>query len=171
MATTQGKDADANGAILFYWKDRKNVEFSNFYPCKIVVDGEAYSSTEHYFQSQKAATPELRKWIRNSPTASYSKRAAHIIKQEDMDPDWEKNRVGVMRKALYAKFTQNPDLREKLLATGDAELHEDSPTDMVWGMHGQDLLGKLLAELRAALRTSNPEVFLRLEYNSDSFKR
>ncbi len=66
-----------------------------------------------------------------------------------------------MRKALYAKFIQNLDLREMLLATGDAELHEDSPTDMVWGRRGQDLLGKLLMELRAALRTSCPEAFLR----------
>ncbi len=160
MGTAQKVSVPAD-ALLFYWRDHKNVEFSNFYPCKITIDGKCYNSTEHYFQSEKATSVELKEWIRAAPTAGYSKRAAHILKTEDMDPDWEERKVDVMRTALYAKFTQHEELRKILLATGERELHEDSPTDMVWGMHGEDLLGKLLMELRAALRSSKPETFLR----------
>ncbi len=58
-----------------------------------------------------------------------------------------------MKNGLRAKFTQNSDLKEKLLATGNAVLHEDSPTDMIWGAKGKDMLGKLLMQIREELRT------------------
>ncbi len=61
-----------------------------------------------------------------------------------------------MREALTAKFRQNPELLEQLLATGDAELVENSPVDYFWGIgadgSGKNTLGKLLMEVRAALR-------------------
>jgi predicted NAD-dependent protein-ADP-ribosyltransferase YbiA (DUF1768 family) len=43
-------------------------------------------------------------------------------------------------------------LKEKLLATGDAILHEDSPTDVFWGKKGEDWLGKLLMKVRDEIR-------------------
>ena len=44
------------------------------------------------------------------------------------------------------------DLKQKLIDTGDARLHEDSPSDMFWGVKGKDMLGKLLMEVRDKLR-------------------
>jgi ribA/ribD-fused uncharacterized protein len=61
-----------------------------------------------------------------------------------------------MRKGLKAKFTSHADLKEKLLSTGDALIEEESPSDSFWGIgadgKGENWSGKLLMELRAALR-------------------
>ncbi len=57
-----------------------------------------------------------------------------------------------------AKFTQNPDLLSKLLATGDAELIEGNTWgDRVWGVDlyrgaGENHLGKILMRIRDELR-------------------
>jgi N-glycosidase YbiA len=71
--------------------------------------------------------------------------------------DWEAVKERVMRDALRAKFTQNTDLRDALLATGDAKLVEHTDNDSYWGDggdgSGHNRLGILLMELRTALRS------------------
>ena len=66
-------------------------------------------------------------------------------------PDWE----AVMRQAVAAKFDQNPDLADRLRATGTAESVEDSATDAFWYVGpdgtGQNWLGRVLMEVRATL--------------------
>ncbi|KXN80794.1 Swarming motility protein YbiA [Leucoagaricus sp. SymC.cos] len=61
-----------------------------------------------------------------------------------------------MDEAIYHKFTQHDDLRAELLATGDAELMEDSDKDSFWGIgadrRGSNELGKALERLRSKLR-------------------
>jgi len=58
--------------------------------------------------------------------------------------------------AIFHKFSQHRDLKEELLATGDAELIENSDKDPFWGCgsdgRGKNELGKALARLRAQLR-------------------
>lgn len=70
-------------------------------------------------------------------------------------PDWEDVKLDIMRKALEAKFTQIPDLKKLLKETGTRDLIENSPKDSYWGCgrdkKGQNMLGKLLVELRAKL--------------------
>lgn len=60
-----------------------------------------------------------------------------------------------MRDALWFKFRNNDNLKKMLLGTGDAVLVEDSPIDDYWGIgengDGQNMLGKLLMELRSKL--------------------
>jgi len=56
-----------------------------------------------------------------------------------------------MFKGLRAKF-RSEALRRKLLSTGDAVIHEDNPADKFWGSGGDDMLGKLLMQVRDELR-------------------
>lgn len=142
---------EAKAKIMFYSDSGKYSFLSNFYPCTIKIGGTTYGSVEHYYQSEKAKTEEMKKWIRDAPSPYYSKLAGRGVREEDKVGRWELIRVGIMRKALHAKFTQNENLMRKLLETGDAELHEDSPDDMLWGAKGEDLLGKQLMELREQL--------------------
>ncbi len=62
----------------------------------------------------------------------------------------------IAREALRAKFTQHPQLRSLLLSTGDAEPSEHS-SNSYWAdsgdASGKNVLGKLLMELRAELRS------------------
>ena len=67
---------------------------------------------------------------------------------------------------LFAKFTQNPDLRERLKDTGNAFLAECAVNDRIWGIglsmrdpsrldrakwQGQNLLGYALMMVREKL--------------------
>jgi ribA/ribD-fused uncharacterized protein len=149
--------------INFYSRKKNDYGFlSNFYPAKMKIDGKEYATNEHFYQSQKAIKPELQEWIRTAPTpyaAMIMGRHLRASKGE-FDPDWEKpwitewphKKIAVMMEGLRCKFRQNPDLKEKLLATGDAVLHEDSPDDMCWGKKGQDWLGRLLMKVRDEMR-------------------
>lgn len=137
--------------ILFYSRRLRYGFLSNMYLCRIRIDGQIYKSVEHYYQSRKAMRSEVRGWICAAPIAYFAFSAGRALRKKDMVGGWQKKRLMVMKKALYAKFTQNKDLKEKLLKTGDAVLHEDSPTDMFWGMRGKDNLGKMLMKLRSQL--------------------
>jgi ribA/ribD-fused uncharacterized protein len=64
-------------------------------------------------------------------------------------------KVEVMRRAIRAKFRQHAELAAALLATGTAELVEDSSSDRFWGSgadgKGINWLGRLLVEVRGEL--------------------
>ena len=82
------------------------------------------------------------------------------------DTVWASRRVEIMIAGLYEKFSQNPKLRDALLATKDTELVEASPYDLIWGIgytsdnpsaldkakwRGQNLLGVTLMAVRDKL--------------------
>ena len=48
--------------------------------------------------------------------------AKKLGRRVNLRKDWEAVKVKIMEEIVRAKFTQNPDLAEKLLATGDAYL-------------------------------------------------
>jgi len=148
--------------ILFYSRKPNDYGFlSNFYPAKMAIEDKVYATNEHYFQSMKAIKPELREWIRTAPTPYAAMIMGRNLRPHkgEFDLEWESptpafphKKIGVMLDGLRFKFNQNPDIRTKLIATGDAILHEDSPSDMVWGRKGEDWLGKLLMIVRKDLR-------------------
>lgn len=61
-----------------------------------------------------------------------------------------------MYDAVWAKFSQNPDIAAEILATGDATLVEHTGKDFYWGDGGDgsglNRLGSILMEVRARLR-------------------
>ncbi len=75
---------------------------------------------------------------------------------EDLRPDWDEVKLGVMWRAINAKFSQNPKLKKLLLQTGSAVLVEKSTRDYFWGIGaegtGKNWLGVLLMELRSRMR-------------------
>lgn len=106
---------------------------------------------EHHYQAAKATSDEDRKWILSAATPGEAKRRGRKIK---VRPDWDDVKVKVMNDLLHIKFI-DPDLRNKLIATGDAELIEGNTWgDTFWGVCngvGQNMLGKLLMQHRARL--------------------
>lgn len=140
--------------IYFYEKTKGRTDgryrfLSNFYKAMMIIDNMKYATVEHYFQSLKHAGTELEEKIRLTSTPAKAKKLAWT---REPPPDWPKIKESVMLRALQAKFSQHPKLGAKLLATGNARLHEDSPTDIYWGVKGLDRSGKLLMIVRDELR-------------------
>lgn len=141
--------------IHFYRVDDPYGFFSNFSPHPVWIAGRRWPTTEHYFQAQKFAGTLDAEMVRG---ASSPMQAAQMGRDRTrpLRPDWEAVKLEVMREALRAKFTQHPDLRAALLATGDALLVEHTGNDRFWGDGGdgtgKNWLGRLLMELRELLR-------------------
>lgn len=140
--------------IKFYQQDGAYGFMSNFSRHQITIDGRVWPTTEHYFQARKFVGTEHEEVIRQAPSA----RAAAKMGRErtrPLRPDWEEVKDEIMREALKAKFTQHHDLRQALLATGDAELVEHTQNDNYWADggdgSGRNMLGKLLMAIRAEL--------------------
>jgi ribA/ribD-fused uncharacterized protein len=70
-------------------------------------------------------------------------------------PDWERVKIPIMARLTKIKY-QNPEMRELLLATGDAELIEGNTwNDTFWGVcngKGHNHLGKILMAERHEIR-------------------
>ena len=70
--------------------------------------------------------------------------------------DWEEVKDQIMYEICLAKFTQNEELKEKLLATGNEELVEGNTWhDTYWGVcnrRGKNKLGKILMRVRSELK-------------------
>jgi ribA/ribD-fused uncharacterized protein len=141
--------------IKFYKEHEENGFLSNFFPAGIVIDNITYPSVEHYYQSQKTEDPKRAEAIRTAPGCDEAKKLGNSPDTK-LRSDWETRKVTVMAEALKAKFTQHPELREKLLATREAVLMENSSKDYFWGIgadgSGKSMLGNLLMILRASFR-------------------
>jgi len=154
--------------ILFYIREEPYGWLSNFERSPFEVDGKTYPTNEHYYQSKKANNPVLEEYIRNAPNATIAMGLGRMLERQPYDKylsdDWYKDagtdyprKLNIMLKGLRHKF-KNPLLREKLLNTGDAEIHEHTEDDFFWGDggngKGESWLGKLLMKVREEIRTS-----------------
>lgn len=106
--------------------------------------------------------PRGKDWLINKTDPSLGRMNDCIEEFKKMvviRPDWEDVKMDVMKKALYAKFNQNAELKESLLNTGEKEIIENSPYDCFWGYgprgEGDNHLGKLLMRLRSHFRKGN----------------
>lgn len=130
---------------------------SNFYPAPIHWEGICYPTVEHAFQAAKTNNIAIRQRIARAKSAAEAKRLGGrrgIIKDFNQSA-WNQRRLVVMVELLYLKFA-TPHLRDRLLATGDAQLVEaNSWGDRYWGEsplgNGCNHLGKLLMHIRANL--------------------
>ncbi|PCH42128.1 DUF1768-domain-containing protein [Wolfiporia cocos MD-104 SS10] len=146
--------------ILFYHKHEPYYEFTNFSPHPVTYKGKVYPTSEHLFQSFKFLEhrPYLAEHIRtcsDRPSVAFSEARRF---QPEVRHDWLSVNVQKMDDALWHKFTQHDSLKRKLLATGDAELIENSDRDAFWGIgadgKGRNELGKALERLRTRLRNN-----------------
>lgn len=147
--------------ILFYGPCEENAYLSNWYSCPIYLKGKIWPSTEHYYQAQKMAGTTNEEICRRLGSP---REAFEMTRRPDVQirKDWDEVKINVMNDAIWAKFSQNPELAEQLLATGDFEIAENSPIDYFWGIgqdgSGQNWLGKILMDVRKELRNKSGEV-------------
>jgi N-glycosidase YbiA len=132
-------------------------EFSNFWPASFLLDDKRWPTVEHYFQAKKFPTdPSIQEIIRSASSPFLAKRLGRTCSVH-FDAAWEDHKEDIMKMALLAKFTQNPELSTLLLATGSRPLIENAYWDAYWGSgrtgKGKNRMGHLLSEVRENLRT------------------
>jgi ribA/ribD-fused uncharacterized protein len=159
---------------LFFWGHTpkrpglgKHV-LSQWWPARFMINGEHFTSTEHYMMAAKArlfGDEETRAEILAATTPAKAKALGRKVRGFD-EKVWEENRFEIVVEANAAKFGQNTNLGAFLSVTGDAVLVEASPVDRVWGIglaaddprakrpaewKGLNLLGFALMRARAVL--------------------
>lgn len=138
-------------SIWFSAKSKEWGWLSNLYPCHFSLDGLKWKSVEHYYQAQKHVGTAAFEAIRNAKDGF---AALKLGSNRSLMPraDWQAIKLGVMQKAVHAKFTEVATLRQKLQATGAVPLYHQSSFDLFWGCNlhgeGENHLGKLIMQVR-----------------------
>ena len=131
---------------------------SNFHPATFVYNNILWPNSEAAYQAMKSLDHEVHLTFAQYESPGVAKRAGRHI--DPIRKDWNEVKFGIMRDIVYAKFIQNPDLKQRLLGTGAATLQEgNSHGDLIWGIcppyssRGENNLGKILMKLRQEFRT------------------
>ena len=132
---------------------------SNFYICPggIKFEDAVYRSVEHAYQAAKTLVQHERTQIRRCATPGEAKKAGYRV---TLRADWEDVKVDIMLKLVLVKFYGSPDLKKKLLATGNQKLIEGNWWgDSFWGVDertgkGENHLGKILMVVRTLVSSS-----------------
>ena len=129
---------------------------SNFFPAEVTYNGLTYQNNEAAFQAQKTYSKEERIEFTTLEPRDAKRRGRRVRLRRD----WEQVKDRIMEEIVRAKFSQNEELKEQLLATGDAQLVEGNRwNDRYWGVDirsgvGENHLGKILMKVRSELRLS-----------------
>ena len=126
---------------------------------KMVVDGQEYvfPTVEHYYQAMKfyasderfgiiigLKDPDNARLLTKTPEYKINRRKG-----------FDKIKFNIMKRALRAKFEQNPDAAELLKSTGDAMLIKSCPVCYKCGFgegSGKNRIGKVLMQIRAEIQ-------------------
>lgn len=158
--------------FVFFWSNKPDPSgklistcCSQWWPCTFVVDGVTYNCAEQYMMAEKArlfGCDDIVELILKETNPKKHKDYGRMVRNYD-DAIWEQHRYNVVLKGNIAKFSQNEDLKQFLLNTGDKILVEASPYDGIWGIkkratdngvknpntwNGRNLLGFALMEAR-----------------------
>lgn len=92
---------------------------SNFFPCRMVFNGQTYENSEAAYQAQKAPADKRILFVDLEPDD-----AKKLGRSMELPLDWDETKEDVMHSIVQTKFGQHPELAEKLIATGESFLIE-----------------------------------------------
>lgn len=126
---------------------------SNFYLCKIIINGLQYPSVEHAFQAQKSNDPNWKIYCRETINPDKLKI---VSKKIDLIENWNNIRESIMFECLKQKFNQEP-FKTKLIATKNMRIQEGNTWgDKFWVVDlntgkGENRLGLMIEKIRIEL--------------------
>ncbi len=130
------------------------------FPIQMEVDGGLYTfpTVEHYYQAMKFYASDKRfKIILNLKNPDEARLLTKTPEYKiNRRLDFDKNKFAVMEKGLRAKFVQNKEAAEMLIATENAVLIKSCPVCYKCGFgvgSGQNYMGKMLMKIREELST------------------
>ena len=156
-------------SYIFFWhEDDEHGYFSQWYKAPFTIEGVSYQTCEQYMMAKKALLfhdYSSYSAIMKEPDPKKDKALGKAVKNYDHDA-WHNCNEEIIYNANYAKFSQHPQLKEELLATGNKILVEASPYDRIYGIgleasdpnakdpgkwKGKNLLGIVLGRVRESL--------------------
>lgn len=124
--------------FIFFWKPGNGMYdcFGQWQPSAFHGGHRTYQYAEQYMMAEKArifGDDEIHKQIMAAESPAVMKALGQKVKGFRQET-WDRLKYAVVCNGNYLKFTQNTDMRETLLATGDKILVEASPLDRIWGI-------------------------------------
>ena len=145
--------------------------FSQWTKSKFTIGGLTFNTAEQYMMYRKALLfddQDIASKIMATGNPKVQKALGRRVRNFDQQV-WQNVATDVVYKGNYAKFTQNRQLLEVLLATSGTTLVEASPRDKIWGIGldeatarstspdkwpGKNLLGIVLTQVREDIISS-----------------
>lgn len=164
--------------ICFHNPDEENGYLSNWYLSEFIIDDITFSSMEQYMMYEKAILfhdQETAEKILQTDNVAEIKALGRTVQNFD-DTVWGQSREEIVYKGVFEKFRQNPELRKRLERTGEEVIAECAVKDKIWGIglsmkdedrfcverwKGQNLLGKILMDVRKDIKQGNYEKKIR----------
>ena len=164
--------------FYFFWKG----PFSQWARFEMEIDKMVYNTCEQFMMAEKAklfGDVEIYSKIMKSDSPKKQKELGRQVKNFD-EKKWKEVAREIVFKANYAKFSQHPHLRDKLIETRNKIMAEVNPYDCVWGIglgadddraldvdewRGTNWLGEVLMEVRDELKLEKLEMERKNESN------
>ena len=153
----------------FHNPDEENGYLSNWYLSNFKIGSTQFSSMEQYMMYQKAIvfndTKSAKKILETTDVSKIKTLGRQVSNYNDTY--WNGVRQIIIYKGLLEKFSQNEDLKKRLLNTGNDILAECAVQDKIWGIglsmkdvnrwdmekwRGENLLGFALMMVREELQ-------------------
>lgn len=174
-ALLKERKAGYDRPIICFWGHRNKDRgvgkecFSQWYQADFRVNHLTYCCMEQYMMAEKArifGDEEIAKQIMDETMQDRIKGLGRKVKNFD-ENTWNEVKYHIVLTGNYYKFSQNEQLRQVLLSTGESILVEASPLDTIWGIgmdannedachpekwNGSNLLGFALTEVREEIK-------------------
>ena len=114
-------------------------------------DNVYYKTVEHFYQASKFDNKKIKEKIINCSTP---KEASNIGRDRNniRIANFKDIKLDVMYEGIYLKFTQNKDIRSKLIETRNNQIREMSVKESFWGigpnLDGENHIGIILEKVR-----------------------
>ena len=161
-------------SLYFYGHTEKSGDkkvLSNWYRCnfKDPFDNQIYTSTEQFMMAKKAQIFKDNVSLLKILTTDCPRKAKEFGRQvKNFDEQmWSDRACDIVIYGCYLKFSQNDNLKNYILSTGERILVEASQYDRVWGIgisilsaksgkpwNGENLLGKCLNQVRSLIKNN-----------------
>jgi ribA/ribD-fused uncharacterized protein len=152
--------------IEFTKVDGPNGWLGNMYASPIRFEDRVWLTSEALFQALRFNNDEIREIIRNEKSPLSAKMKAKSFRNQLIVQPMSEQDVAHMRMVVRLKFDQHPDLKTRLLETGDYTIVENignrnGERHLFWGMKnvngtwlGTNMMGRILMELRDEYRAA-----------------
>ena len=163
-----------------FWGEKRFL--SNMWKCRIILTEEhcklfpntmlcpgVFNSTEQMYQEMKSLDPDWRKLIRSTEKPTKTKTLSRELigpgKIYSLRDGWDKIKIPILGLANYLKFSQNPELLQRLQNIQGPIEERNFWGDTFWGTCngvGENRLGKMLM----SIRDDQPDGFLKKLINN-----